>query len=66
MTHPPKDLFLTVCAVSVVPQKKLSTLGHSGLDQACPVLDTGESSILGLDCRWSLLRNESKIQAGYS
>jgi len=29
---------------------------HSGLDLACPVLDTGESSVFELDSRWSLPR----------
>ncbi len=61
MTHPPQDLFLTACVVSVVPQKKISTFCHSRLDPACAVLDTGESSILGLDSHWSLSCNESKI-----
>jgi hypothetical protein len=61
MAYPPKDLFLTACAVSVVCQKKISTFCHPGLGQACPVLDTGESSIFGLDSRWSLPDNESTI-----
>jgi hypothetical protein len=32
-------------------QKCLSFICHSGLDLACPVLDTGESSVSGLDSR---------------
>ena len=41
---------------SVVIQKSLSFICHSKLDLACPVLDTGESSVFGLDSRWSLPR----------
>jgi len=40
---------------SVLRQKSLYFDCHSGLDLACPVLDTGESSISGLD---SLLSRE--------
>ena len=61
MTRLPKDLSLTARAVSVVSQKKLSTFCLFGHDQACPVLDTGESSIFGLDSHWSLPANESTI-----
>ena len=34
---------------SVVSQKSLSFICHSGLDKACPVLDTGESIVYELD-----------------
>jgi hypothetical protein len=61
MAHPPKDLFLTACAVRVVSQKNLFTFCHAGLDPACPVLDTGKSSIFGLNSHWSLPHNESTI-----
>ncbi|OGQ13316.1 MAG: hypothetical protein A2026_15025 [Deltaproteobacteria bacterium RBG_19FT_COMBO_46_12] len=27
---------------------------HSGLDKACPVLDTGESNLFNLESRWRL------------
>jgi len=37
-------------------QKALFFDCHSGLDKACPMLDTGESSICELDSRWSLSR----------
>ena len=42
--------------VGVVCHNCLSFVCHSGLDQACPVLDTGESSLSWLDSRWSLPR----------
>jgi hypothetical protein len=37
-------------------EKSLSFIYHSGPDKACPVLDTGESSVSELDSRWSLHR----------
>ncbi len=39
-------------AISVLRQKSLYFDCHSGLDLACPVLDTGESSIFNLDSRF--------------
>ena len=40
----------------MVGQKSLSLVCHSGLDLACPVLDTGESSVSEVGSRWSLPR----------
>ena len=42
--------------ISVGTFENLCLCCHSGLDQACPVLDTGESSSDFLDSRWSLPR----------
>jgi hypothetical protein len=61
MSYPPKKLFPVAWAVRVVYQKKLSTFCDSGLDQARPVLNTGESVIFGLSSRRSLPHNESAI-----